>query len=184
MAQVIESMRKRLGAAVTGMREDLAKEAGSGDPAEIVDAATLLKETVDLHAKYAGAGHDSTKVSIRATGNDAITGYRLERAGNGFLLSELRSGTAPFRIERAIYEATAKVLQQAPDDGLLVEELLRRVGQEIGRPVPDYAARVALRFWQRLDPPTVIRDRGRYRPATAGNFYNAAADVWLRLPHN
>ena len=108
--------------------------------------------------------------------------YFIEDTATGPLLAEGKIGetSPPFKVSKAIYDATIEVLVSA-ESPMLFEELLQNVASKIAVPPADYHIRVPLRFWMSLSPPLVHRARKKYHPVERSHFASAAVAAWKAL---
>lgn len=126
-----------------------------------------------------GESRPSKGKQRRLTG---ILGYRVEHGRQGEVLVERRYDTAKdFRCPKSIYSATARVVADAPLDGIPFTAVLEGIRVQSDVSPPDYLPRLCVRFWMYLKPPLIARSRSRYRPVASARFMKDAERAWRNL---
>ena len=198
-----EAMGSVLSRTIAQMRQTLAENAATADTRELLGAGALIRDvealagrvasgwTVSFAAPAGGRAGVNAGVPSTAAGSDAIVGYGLEEhPRKGPFLCEYRDGAAPFRSPRRVYDATIRVLLRGGGRGVDFAKIHEGVAIKMGagqspdgRPIfPDYAVRVPLRFWMRLERPLILRERARFRVADPATFAADALAAWDALP--
>jgi len=108
-----------------------------------------------------------------------VIGYAIEEGRSGPAIAEYRSGgAAPFRCPKDIF----KLVAQAMDKGPQVQrfsEIFEYVESQIDYQLPDYQARVAIRFLAHHH--IVDHARARFSRTDKGNIARAAIKAWNDL---
>jgi hypothetical protein len=148
----------------------------SEDSREPVAKILELLERVDAYIRTDNSSVLAAKGKKSGRGNT----YSIDKVRNQEVLTEHRAGgSSPFRCPRHFYDATAKALAQA-DAPLSFEELFKAV-EKLAPDPAEFQVRAAVRFLASVEPPLIMRDRNRYRPAHRGKFESQAKNAWSAL---
>jgi hypothetical protein len=135
-----------------------------------------LKLDLDLDHEIRLAERRGTEPRKKPKQSKAIVGYTIEQGRYGIALSEHRSGgTAPFRCPKSMYDLIATVINDAPSSfkfNLVYDQVQERTGEE----VPDYQARVAIRFLVHVG--ALKHSRARFVRDEKKSFKKMAKEAW------
>ena len=164
----------------------------SHDPKETLDVVRrLLKRIAALHpdvqvmadeiAAMVGTlvGASTTRTTQRRTGIGVK--YKIELVNRRQMLYEVRPAGAPLRVSRDLFDALVGVLERSEKPSSY-DEIAEGMEKATDMKLAEWQGRLLLRYFQRADPPLIIRERSRYRvvdvtrlKADAQRFWRATA---------
>ena len=104
--------------------------------------------------------------------------YTVEGSPRGPALTEVRphASARPYKVPLPHYRAVAAAVAGTPEPQLFAA-IKAAAGHRLGEELPDYAARVSLRFWSAAG--LVLHEGARFtRIGTKAEFTHRARDAW------